>query len=367
MNSGSKEVKVNLGARSYKAVLGRGVIDTFPKLLGKVKSKRAFIVSDRNLVQARERLIQSLQKAGWEVHEFPKPAGERLKELDQITPLFGELLNAKANRDSTLFALGGGTIGDAAGFVAASYLRGISWVGIPTTLLAQVDSSLGGKTGINHPEGKNLIGAFHQPSLVVCETDFLSTLSKREMVSGLSEMIKYGIIYDQKLFKDIVKNQEKIISNDTHFIIPTIHKALSWKAKVVAKDEYDRKGTREALNFGHTFGHALEAATGYAYFQHGEAVLWGMRYALALSNIKKKLSLKDYEFIDGALAKIPVPPIPPGTAWEVLRKHLTKDKKVRDSKLHFVLLKRLGLAVSDSNVTEIEQVKAFDRVIRGSR
>jgi 3-dehydroquinate synthase len=347
-----KSVRMQLGPRSYSIHIGGGAVESIPKWLANRTSKRAFIVADERLTEARSALRASLSRSGWQVHEIPVRAGEELKDIQSVYPIYGELLRAKASRDSVLLALGGGSVGDAAGFVAATYLRGISWVGIPTTLLAQVDSSIGGKTGINHEAGKNLIGSFHQPCLVVCDTDFLKTLGKREIISGLGEVFKYGITFDPKLFSYLKEHALDFMALDADVLSTAIHKSAQWKCKAVAKDEFDRKGVREVLNFGHTFGHALEGITRYEIFQHGEAVIWGMRFALALSQARKKLAAKERRAIDDVLAQLEVPAIPSGFGASDLFSFMEQDKKVRNGKIHFVLVNRLGKTVSDNGVTE---------------
>jgi 3-dehydroquinate synthase len=256
-----KRVGLPLGDRSYDIRIGAGAVRELPRWLGRRRSKRAFVIADRRLRTARAALLRGLRHAGWEAHEIAVPAGEGLKDIESVYPIYGALLKARANRDSLLVALGGGSVGDAAGFVAATYLRGIDWVGVPTTLLAQVDSSIGGKTGINHVTGKNLIGAFHQPRLVVCDTDFLSTLSRREVVSGLGEVVKYGIVYDPALLGYLCKNRDRFLGLEPRILERAIERSAHWKCRAVSRDELDRAGVREFLNFGHTFGHALESAT----------------------------------------------------------------------------------------------------------
>jgi 3-dehydroquinate synthase len=276
-------------------------------------------------------------------------------------------LKKQAHRDSVLFALGGGSVGDAAGFVAATYLRGISWVGVPTTLLAQVDSAIGGKTAVNHVQGKNLIGAFHQPSSVLCDLDFLRTLSKRELISGLGEALKYGLIYDRKLFHYISQNWKQALRCDSKVLEEIVLKSAKFKARAVQLDEFDRKGVREFLNFGHTLAHALEEATGYKKYQHGEAVLWGMRYALALSEVTGHLPAKKREEMESFLSRIPLPEWPKSIRFERLMAPLSKDKKVRNGKLHFVLLKDYGKAFSSSDVTSQDLLQAFHLLMKGRK
>jgi 3-dehydroquinate synthase len=361
-----EKVRVNLGRKSsYDIQIGPGAIHSVGGWLKPFRSKRAFIIADEKLTDARRAVLAGLAKAGWETHEFPVRAGESLKDIESVYPLYGHLIKAKANRDSVLFALGGGSVGDAAGFVAATYLRGISWVGLPTTLLSQVDSSVGGKTGINHTDGKNLIGAFHQPSLVVCDTHFLRTLSSREIVSGFGETVKYGFIFDPKFHAYLEANVGRFLELDAKVLAYSVKRSLQWKAKAVAQDEFDRKGIREVLNFGHTFGHALESVTHYESYQHGEAVLWGMRFALALSQVRRKLAAKTRAQLDSFLATIPVPPIPANFGPAEFFAHMSRDKKVRDGRLHFVLLRRLGETVSDSRVTERDLHAAYELILGG--
>ncbi|MGK5085648.1 3-dehydroquinate synthase [Bdellovibrionota bacterium FG-1] len=343
----------------YHIQIGAGAIRGIGKCLARAPSRRAFLISDVRLIEPRAALKSALAAASWEVFEIPVEAGESLKDIQAIYPLYGKLLDGKANRDSVIFALGGGTVGDAAGFVASTYLRGIPWVGVPTTLLAQVDSSVGGKTGINHSAGKNLIGSFHPPQLVICDTDFLRTLGSREIISGFGEVVKYGIAFDPKFFSYLEKNREKFMAMDPQVIAYSIERSLFWKCKMVARDEFDRKGIREALNLGHTFGHALESLTDYKVFQHGEAVLWGMRFALALSKVRRRLAAKTRDRVDTVLASIPIPTIPRRLKISQLIACMKKDKKIRDGKIHFVLLKELGRTFSDGRVQEEDLKTAF--------
>jgi 3-dehydroquinate synthase len=348
-----------LGDRSYDLRVGAGAIGKIGAFLG--KPGRAFLISDERLRGARARTRASLTRAGWRVEELPVAAGERLKDFRAVYPLYGELLKRGADRSATLFALGGGSVGDAAGFVAATYLRGIRWVGLPTTLLAQVDSSVGGKTGINHAAGKNLIGAFHQPSLVVCDTDFLSTLSARERVSGLGEIVKIGASLDARLLAYLRANLERLLRREPGPTARAIQSALAWKCRLVSRDELDRSGVREVLNFGHTFGHALEAETGFHRYQHGEAVLWGMRFAVALSEVRGHL--RDGSALDEFLSRLEVPRLPRALSAARILSHMKKDKKLRDGRVRFVLIKAEGRAVLDHEVRERDLLHAFDKLL----
>ncbi|MBF0546957.1 MAG: 3-dehydroquinate synthase [Candidatus Riflebacteria bacterium] len=344
--------KASAVSRSYDILIGAGAIELFKKVDGRSGNlARAFVVYDEILIDAMSSLRKALRGAGWKVHEIPVQAGESLKEISSINSLYGELLKHGADRHSVLFALGGGTVGDAAGFVAATYLRGISWIGVPTTLLAQVDSAVGGKTGINHVSGKNLIGAFHQPDGVICDLNFLSTLSRREIVSGLGEILKYGLVFDPAFYRSLDKNLERLLARDALLLGPAIQRSLEWKCSVVAQDELDRLGIREVLNFGHTFGHALESITQYKMFQHGEAIIWGMRFALALSEVRGLLSSKKRMDLDSTLARLEIPALPAGITLEELHVIMSKDKKNRGGKLHFVLLDgRAGRVKTDGNI-----------------
>ncbi len=353
-------VRIALGKNSYDVLIGSGISDKLGKLY-KGDSKRAVLISDQRLTAHRAKVIKSLTAAGWNVHEIAVEAGEQLKNIELLYPIYGEMLKAGIDRSSTLFALGGGTVGDAAGFIASTYLRGIPWVGIPTTLLAQVDSSIGGKTAVNHPIGKNLIGTFYQPALVVCDTDFLKTLSERELISGLGEVVKYGLTFDKKFFSYVRANWGKALKHDPQVIGQLVKASAAFKAKAVAKDEYDRKGVREVLNFGHTFGHALESVTNYEKFQHGEAVIWGMRFALALSNVKDKLPTKAWQEADGFLSQIKLPSLP-NAKPEDFFKIMSKDKKAKDGKVRFILLKNIGQTVLDRNIEPAELLAAFEKL-----
>ena len=287
MKTSATRLQLSLSHGDYPILVGHGLAKHLISFIRTRKSKKVVLISDRRLKTARLSLGKELKAAGFDFSEIVLRAGEALKEIESVYPLYGKLLKMKADRDTLILALGGGSIGDAVGFVAATYLRGVDWVGLPTTLLAQVDSAVGGKTGINHGQGKNVIGSFHQPKLVLCDLNFLVTLGPRERVSGLGEMLKYAFVYDPKLFNQLLLNVSKHGELDSRFLQKAVESSLRLKIKAVSADELDRNGVREVLNFGHTFGHALETLTSYSRFQHGEAVIWGMRFALALSLVRK--------------------------------------------------------------------------------
>jgi 3-dehydroquinate synthase len=354
----AKTIKLKLDKKNYPVVIGNDVLKAISTYLPKNTSK-IIVISDERLVTKRKSLMKALKTLSLPLAEIPVKAGEDLKSIKSVYPLFGKLLEAKADRDSVLIALGGGTIGDVAGFVAATYMRGIPWMGIPTTLLAQVDSGVGGKTGMNHESGKNLIGAFYQPILVVCDLSALKTLGIRERISGLGEIVKYGLTFDPKFLKWFEKNLPALLKGSPSELSYAIEKSLSWKCFTVAEDVEDRTGVREVLNFGHTFGHALEAATNYKMFQHGEAVIWGMRFALALSEIRGKLSKKKRAKMNDLLLKFDVPGIPKKLKRDEILKHMKRDKKAHGDKIRFVLLDDIGHSVSDSGVTKKDLDQAF--------
>lgn len=270
------------------------------------------------------------------------PRGERAKTWASVEDLLGAMLGAGLGRDAGLVALGGGAVTDAAGFAAAVYLRGIPWASVPTTLLGQLDSGLGGKTGINLAEGKNLAGAFHQPISVVCDTSFLESLPERERVSGLAEALKYGLVFDPALWSYIRKSWVSLRRGDPAATASVVRRGAAWKLRIVAQDERE-KGPRELLNFGHTLGHALEAAAGLGRLRHGEAVIWGMRAALRLSVSHAGLPRAEFDEADGFLAGVPLPL--PRVDLRKLMAAARRDKKAREGRLRFVLLRRLGRPV----------------------
>jgi 3-dehydroquinate synthase len=282
--------------------------------------------------------------AGRRVAHCVLPDGEQWKTLRTLERVFDALVEARLNRDATLLALGGGVVGDITGFAAACYQRGVAYVQIPTTLLAQVDSAVGGKTGVNHPGGKNLIGAFHQPRAVVCDTDTLATLPERELKAGLAEVIKYGCIRDLALFEWLELNMARLIGRDPEALEHAVARCCAIKAEVVAKDEREQN-LRAILNFGHTFGHAIEAATNYRGYLHGEAVALGMVMASDLSHRLELIDAADSGRVAALLAAAGLPTEPPrigaGRVLELMR----MDKKVLDGRVRLVLLDELGSAV----------------------
>lgn len=289
-----------------------------------------------------DRLLASLD--GLKTATVILPDGEQYKTLDTLNKIFTALLEQRFNRGCTLVALGGGVVGDITGFAAASYQRGVAFLQVPTTLLAQVDSSVGGKTGVNHPLGKNMIGAFHQPGCVVIDTDTLDTLDDRQLAAGFAEVIKYGLIYDADFFAWLEENVSAIMARDKMALARAIERSCTIKAEIVAADECE-SGMRALLNLGHTFGHAIETGTGYGNWLHGEAVATGMLMAVDLSARHGWLDRADVQRTESILRQAGLPTRPPATMSEQQFMDLMAvDKKVVDGGLRLVLLKRIGEA-----------------------
>ncbi len=335
---------VNLSDRSYPIHVGAEMIERAGQLmqqaglLGKVA-----IVTNPTVAQLYlDPVHEALSQAGFETTPVLLPDGEEHKTLKSLSTIYDRLVAERFERKSCVLALGGGVIGDLAGFAAATYLRGIPYVQVPTTLLAQVDSSVGGKTGVNHDAGKNLIGAFYQPKLVLIDVAALRSLPRRELIAGLAEVIKYGIISDRYLFELLEQNLEKILALDRELLTQVIVRSCENKVRVVEADERE-DDYRAVLNFGHTIGHALEAATGYRQFLHGEAVGIGMVKAAALSVQQGFCDPKSFERITRLIKKAGLPTeFPPGMSVSSLVQGMEVDKKAADGKIKFVISEGLG-------------------------
>jgi 3-dehydroquinate synthase len=348
-----RTVPVKLGSRSYQILISTGLLeelgDRARASLGE-KCRRAVLVSNMTVGRIYlERSVSSLKRAGFKVHSFSIGDGERFKSLRTAESLFGFLIEHGIERSDVLVALGGGVVGDLAGFVAATYLRGIRLVQVPTTLLAQIDSSVGGKTAVNHALGKNLIGAFYQPSLVLIDPDVLGTLPARQTQAGLYEAIKYGVILDRRLFNSISDNIDRLKGLESSAIEGLIARCCSIKARVVQRDERE-SGLRKILNFGHTVGHALEAVTRYRRFLHGEAVAHGMR---AASRIAERLGLvnsAERAKIEAAIAGVGKLPTTKTLALDDIISAIHRDKKVEGGRATFVLPVEIGKVVMRSDV-----------------
>lgn len=359
----TKTLRVELGADGYPIVVGTGLLNRVGELLTPhIKSNKVLIVSD-SFVKARYMPVvqQSLTDAGFNVNAIEIRAGEESKSLAQFSRIQDSLVAHQLDRGSTLIALGGGVIGDLGGFAAAVYMRGISYVQIPTTLQAQVDASVGGKTAINHPKGKNLIGAFHQPKLVLIDVDTLKTLPQRDLRSGLIEVIKMGVIRDEPLFELVEEHLAAILNLEDAILIEMISSACVNKAEIVAKDEKE-SGLRMVLNYGHTFGHALEAVTHYNRYRHGEAVSIGMNCAAQLAVNLGMFSETDFQRQHTLLNRAKLPLIfPPDLTPEAICDAMYLDKKVLGGKLRLILPTRIGEVVIRDDVNDQHVLEAISQ------
>lgn len=338
-----QSLNVDLGDRSYPIHIGDAILD--PALITPhIAGKQVMVVTNDTIAPLYLDKLKSIL-SGFQVDEVILPDGEAYKDLTHLNLIFDALLAKRHNRTTTLIALGGGVVGDMTGFAAASYQRGVNFIQIPTTLLSQVDSSVGGKTGVNHALGKNMIGAFYQPKLVLADINVFATLPDRELSAGLAEVIKYGLIYDRPFFDWLEANMEKLVARDPASLIYAVHRSCEIKAEVVAQDEREG-GIRAWLNLGHTFGHAIETHQGYGNWLHGEAVAAGTVMALNLSARLGWITEEDAEKGKALLVKAKLPVDPPAdmTADEFLSL-MAVDKKVLDGQLRLVLLEQLGKAV----------------------
>jgi len=358
-----ERVRVDLGERSYDILIGKGLLSEAAEYLRPLNlGKHGVIITDANVEPLYAgALCDALGKGGLAAEVLSIPAGEASKSLRQANRLFGKLPALGLDRHSFLIALGGGVVGDLAGFVAASYLRGIALVQVPTSLLAQVDSPVGGKTGVNLPQGKNLVGAFYQPKLVLADTDTLGTLPERELRSGFAEVIKHGAIRDAKFFEWLELEYKRVLSRDPEAVAHVVRRCCEIKAEVVSADERE-SGLRAILNFGHTVGHAMETLSDYSGLLHGEAISMGMCAGARLSVMRAGLSEAEAQRLCHLIAVSGLP-TRLGKTFKLgeLLEAARLDKKARDGKLRFVLLKRLGEAfvsdaVTDADIREVVDV-----------
>jgi len=353
-------IRVNLPQESYDIAIASQGLDQLGQLIANLNlGKKVLLVSNPAIFrQYGERAIASLQSAGFEVNRCTIPAGERYKTLTSIQKLYDAALENRLERSSTMVALGGGVIGDMTGFAAATWLRGINFVQVPTTLLAMVDAAIGGKTGVNHPQGKNLIGAFHQPRLVLIDPQVLNTLPVREFRAGMAEVIKYGIIWDAQLFAQMEQSDrlDQLGYLDTDLLAEILSRSCQAKADVVSKDEKEA-GLRAILNYGHTIGHAVESLTGYRVVNHGEAVAIGM---VAAGQLAVNLQLWEQAAQERQLAliqKAGLPKqLPAGVDIEAIIDSLQTDKKVKAGRVRFVLPTQIG-AVTVTDQVPSEQIR----------
>ena len=339
-------INVNLPQQSYEIAIAPSNLDKLGEQMALLKlGKKVLLVSNQTIFKHYgERAKASLKAAGFEVAEVTLPIGERYKTLNSVQKIYDTALENRLERSSTMVALGGGVIGDMTGFASATWLRGINFVQVPTTLLAMVDAAIGGKTGVNHPQGKNLIGAFHQPRLVLIDPEVLKTLPMREFRAGMAEVIKYGIIWDVQLFAEMEESKrlDQLRYLKPELLDHILTHSCQAKADVVGKDEKEA-GLRAILNYGHTIGHAVESLTGYRVVNHGEAVAIGM---VAAGQIAVELGLwqkAETERQDALIEKTGLPTkLPSGVDIEAIIEALQTDKKVKDGKVRFVLPTQIG-------------------------
>jgi 3-dehydroquinate synthase len=348
-------VDVRTSSASYPIDIAAGAVASLAALLNEVRApRRRFVVTTANVWQLHGDRVSAVS----DEEPIVLPDGERYKNVTTVMRIYDALIKASADRATCLVALGGGVVGDIAGFAAATYLRGVPVVQVPTTLLAQVDSAVGGKTGVNHPLGKNLIGSYHQPLAVLVDPLLLATLPRREFRAGLYEVVKYGIIASRQLFERIGDNLPRLFAREAGALLPVIAESCRIKAEVVSNDEREA-GPRRALNFGHTAGHALEAVTKYRRFRHGEAVAYGMLAAAELGVRRRTFSVEDRAAVASLIAKMgPLPPIADLPASELIQA-IARDKKVVAGKLHFVLPAAIGATTIATDVTTEELTDAL--------
>ena len=361
----TQKLTVSLAERTYPILIGQGLLANAALLTPYLPQPRVMLVTNETLWPLfGQTLATTLTNASVNVTPIILPDGEVYKDGTTLNKIYDALLEQSSDRKTTLLALGGGVIGDITGFAAATYQRGVPFIQIPTTLLAQVDSSVGGKTAINHQRGKNMIGAFYQPLLVLADTDALKTLPDREYRSGLAEVIKYGLILDRPFFDWLETNMDRLLQRDAAALTHAVHRSCELKAAVVAADEREtaKKGGRALLNLGHTFGHAIETALGYGTWLHGEAVACGMVLAAQFSQQLGHLSTADVEQARQLIHDAGLPTALPiehaKISADILLQHMGRDKKNEAGTIKLILLKSIGEAYVNASI-EAEQIHAF--------
>ena len=358
-----KTLTVELGARSYPIYIGEQLLDQPQLLTQHIRNQQVMVVSNETVAPLYlNKVLNNLQE--FQLEQCILPDGEQYKTPEVMQRIFDALLKAPCDRSTTIIALGGGVIGDITGFAAACYQRGVPFIQIPTTLLAQVDSSVGGKTAVNHPMGKNMIGAFYQPQAVLADITTLNTLDDRELRAGLAEIIKYGLIRDPEFLGWLEKNHRAILDRDANALAYAVEQSCRNKAEVVATDELEH-GERATLNFGHTFGHAIETAAGYGQWLHGEAVAAGMAMATDLSCRLGWIDQADVDRVITLLNNSGLPVAPPaGISRDEFLRHMAVDKKVLDGRLRLVLLQQLGRATVTADYDHDKLNATLDAFVR---
>lgn len=339
-----KKINIQFDERSYPIYIGEGLISNYELISQHILGKKVAIITNETVADIYLKTLMETVSPHKELISIILPDGESYKSKDSLDSIYAQLLQNKADREITLIALGGGVIGDITGFAAATYMRGVNFIQIPTTLLSQVDSSVGGKTGINHPLGKNMIGAFYQPKCVISDMNVLKTLPRRELSAGLAEVIKYGLIRDNKFFEWLESHIQYLMEMNPKYLIEAVQRSCENKAAVVEADEFE-SGIRAILNLGHTFGHAIEVAQGYGNWLHGEAVGAGMVMAAKLSQSLGWLANKDVGRIVALIKKAGLPTEPPKISVKKYMELMMLDKKTKDGQINLVLQKSIGDAV----------------------
>lgn len=344
-------LSIELADRSYPIEIGEYLLSDTARFASFIRSSAVIITNDTVAPLYLDTLTATLQQLNIPTRTIILPDGESYKSAESLHTIYDQLLEWRCDRSTTLIALGGGVIGDLVGFAAATYQRGVPYIQVPTTLLAQVDSSVGGKTAINHPRGKNMIGAFYQPKLVVADTKTLATLTERDYRSGLAEVIKYGLIADREFFDWLETHIDQLLAQDTEALTFAIYRSCLNKKRIVDKDEKET-GQRALLNLGHTFGHAIETGSGYGQWRHGEAVAIGIMMAADLSHRLGYLTSADVQRIETILTTAKLPTRAPELHRQTWLNLMALDKKNQQGQLRFVLLRSIGEALITSDVPE---------------
>ncbi|MEM6579781.1 MAG: 3-dehydroquinate synthase [Pseudomonadota bacterium] len=349
-----RTLRVDLGERSYPIYIGHDLLSDPDLLVGHIHSSQVVLVSNVTIAPLYLDKVSAVLESSKQVTKILLPDGEQFKTMATLSDIYDQVMAAGHNRTTTFVALGGGVVGDVTGFAAATYQRGVRFIQLPTTLLAQVDSSVGGKTAVNHPLGKNMIGAFHQPDAVLIDTSTLQTLPAREFSAGLAEVIKYGLIRDEPFYRWLQHHMPQLIAREQSVLAEAIERSCGNKASVVSADERE-SGMRAILNLGHTFGHAIETELGYSQWLHGEAVAAGMVLALELASRRGWIDSEEVSALCSLLEQAELPVTPPADmAAERFLELMARDKKVIDGQLRLVLPREIGRACVVDDVTDSE-------------
>ncbi|HEX2958048.1 MAG TPA: 3-dehydroquinate synthase [Chitinispirillaceae bacterium] len=361
------EITVNLSQRSYPVIIDQGSTNSLSSIVTDTFGKRRFvIVTNTTIASLYKSKIDSWIKE-LDCSMYAIPDGEQYKTIDTWKGILDFLLENRFERSSVLIALGGGVVGDIAGFAAASFLRGISYIQVPTTLLAMVDSSIGGKTAVDHPMGKNLIGAFHQPSMTLVDTDFLKTLPPREFLCGYAELFKYAFIGGPDTFNFISEENERMLQHNPESLLDGIRRSIEIKSEIVSEDEFETKGLRALLNFGHTFAHSIERFFNFEKVLHGEAVIWGIRCACALGERIGTVPQESTSLYRNMLERLPVPALPSLPEPSKLYSYMFSDKKVSSGKLNFVIPVTPGTSIVKKDIEQKDIIAVLEEVFRGQQ